>query len=201
MQTPTPLLLFDLGGVLIENSTFERLNRLLPEPLEADAMRSRWLHSSAVRRFERGEIPSADFAAAFVSEWRLRLSPDEFLREHYSWPSGPFPGAVDAVRALRARHRVACLSNCSVPHWEKFRAFTDEFDIALSSHLLGAIKPDDEAYVRAFRACSVEPADVCFFDDTPANVAAARRLGARAYQVEGIAPLMRTLRSEGFLQD
>ncbi len=195
----SPLLLFDLGGVLIENSTFESLGRLLPQPMDPAAMRDKWLHSSAVRRFEQGEAEPAEFARAFVAEWGLQLSPEELLREHYRWPSGPYPGALDTVRALKRRHRVACLSNCSPPHWAKFKGFTDEFDLSLSSHLIGAIKPDEEAFLRAFRACAVEPSEVCFFDDTPVNVETARRMGARAFQVDGMAPLLRTLRAEGFL--
>ena len=198
MSAP-PLLLFDLGGVLIANSTFERLNRLLPGPLDDGAMRSKWLHSTAVSRYERGEIPPGAFAAAFVEEWGLRLSPDDFLREHYSWPSGPYPGALETIRALRKRHRVACLSNCSVLHWEKFSGFMGEFDFALSSHLLGAMKPDDEAYRRAFAACGVMAEEVRFFDDTLVNVEAARRLGARAHHVVGFDELTRTLAAEGLL--
>jgi FMN phosphatase YigB (HAD superfamily) len=40
---------------------------------------------------------------------------------------------------------------------------------------------------------------VCFFDDTPMNVEAARRLGARAFRVEGVGQLVATLRAQGFL--
>jgi len=195
----SPLLLFDLGGVLVENSTFESLRRLLPAPLDGAAIRNRWMASPAVRRNETGMLSPEEFARAFIAEWGLRLSPEAFLKEFYSWPSALYPQARETIRALRKRHPVACFSNCSILHWEKFSSFTDEFDLALSSHLLGAIKPDEEAFVRAFARCRVEPADVCFFDDTPANVEAARRLGARAFHVEGIGPLLRTLRSEGFL--
>ena len=46
MENPS-LLLFDLGGVLIESSVFERLNRLLPETLEHIAVKERWLFDVA----------------------------------------------------------------------------------------------------------------------------------------------------------
>ena len=197
---PSPLLLFDLGGVLITNSTFESLNRLLPEPLDTPAMRHRWLMSSAVRRNETGLLSPAEFARAFVQEWGLKLSPEQFLKEFYTWPGGLYPRAQDTIRELRTRHRVACLSNCSILHWEKFSAFMGEFDIALSSHLLGALKPDKEAFARAFKACGVKASEVCFFDDTLVNVEAARALGARAFHVDGFEALRATLRSEGFLK-
>jgi len=199
MEAPL-LMLFDLGGVLVENVGFSRLNRLLPGRPGAGELRERWMQSQAVRRFELGQTAPAQFAGAFIAEWGLRLSAEEFLAEFGSWVSGPSPAALEAIRSLRTRHRVACLSNCSVPHWEKLGGFLDEFDPAISSHLIGAMKPDPEAFRRAFERCGVEPAAVRFFDDTPVNVEAARRLGARAYHVEGIGPLLSTLRAEGFLE-
>lgn len=198
MDSPS-LLLFDLGGVLIENSTFESLNRLLREPMEVTALRDRWLLSSAVRRFELGAISPADFAEAFIAEWEIQLSSQAFLREFLSWPRGFYAGARETIRDLRQRYRVACLSNSNVLHWEKFGGLENDFDIALSSHQLGVIKPDDEAFLCAFRACEVDPSMVYFFDDSSANVSTARRLGVRAFQVEGIAPLIHTLYVEGLL--
>lgn len=198
MSTPS-FLLFDLGGVLIENSTFQSLNELLPERRDITALKHQWLASSAVRRFELGETAPGEFAVSFIAEWGLRLTPEAFLKEFTSWPTGYYPMARDALRALRKRYRVGCLSNCNVLHWEKFGGFEDDFDIAISSHLLGAIKPDDEAFVLALGACGVEPSRVYFFDDSAGNVQAAGRLGIRSFHVEGTASLLDVLRSEGLL--
>jgi glucose-1-phosphatase len=198
MRTPS-LLLFDLGGVLIENATFERLNLLVPEPLDIATLKDRWLASSAVRRFELGEMSPPEFAVAFIAEWDLRLAPPAFLQEFTSWPTRFYPGAREALRALRQQYRVACLSNSNVLHWAKFNGFKDDFDVAISSHRLGAIKPDDEAFVRALGACGVDASAACFFDDSVGNVQAANRLGIRAFQVDGFAPLLKVLHAEGLL--
>ena len=198
MSAPS-LLLFDLGGVLIENSAFESLGRLLPEPLDVETLKHRWLTSSAVRRFELAEISPNAFAETFLSEWNLDLSPTSFLEEFHSWPRGFYPEARATLRALRRRYRVGCLSNSNVVHWEKFGGFKEDFDVALSSHRLGAIKPDEEAFVLALCQCEAEPSAVLFFDDSAANVHTARRLGIRAFQVEGFASLLSVLHTEGLL--
>ena len=198
MSAPS-LLLFDLGGVLIENSVFESLGRLIPEPLDIETLKHRWLASSAVRRFELAEIAPNEFAETFLSEWNLDLSPTLFLEEFRSWPRDFYPEARATIRVLRRRYRVGCLSNSNVVHWEKFGAFEEDFDIALSSHLLGAIKPDEEAFVLALRQCEREPSAIFFFDDSAANVHTARRLGIRAFQVEGFASLLSVLRAESLL--
>jgi len=193
------LLLFDLGGVLLENATFDRLNRLLPAPMETAALKDRWLASPAVRRFELGETAPGEFAETFLAEWRIQLTPHEFLEEFVSWPQGLHPEALAALPVLRRRYRVACLSNCNVLHWQRFGGFGGHFDLALSSHQLGAIKPDDEAFLRALGACQAEPSSVWFFDDSIRNVHAAARLGIRAFHVDGISPLLHVLRAERLL--
>ena len=200
MTTPA-LLLFDLGGVLIENATFTRLNQLLHPPLPLTTLKNCWLTSDAVRQFELGQISPDDFANAFIAEWQIQLDPAAFLSEFTSWPSGFYPQAREALHALRGKFRVGCLSNSNVLHWKRFGSFADEFDIALSSHQLGAIKPDANAFVRAFEACGCEPSAVCFFDDQFSNVQTAQTLGACAFHVDGIAALLHTLRDEGLLSD
>lgn len=195
------VLLFDLGGVLIENATFESLDRLLPQHLHASVLKQRWLASPSVRRFELGTIPPDEFAASFIAEWELSLTPQTFLHEFTSWPRGFYPGARETLRFLRQRYRIGCLSNCNVLHWEKFGGFENDFDFALSSHIVGAIKPDDEAFMQAIEACGVEPTKIYFFDDSAGNVDTASRLGIRSFHVDGFAPLLDTLHSEGLVAD
>jgi len=193
------LLLFDLGGVLIENATCERLNCLLPQPLDDAIVKERWLHSSAIRRFERGDISPQDFAESFIAEWEIRLTVDAFLQEFISWPKGFYPEARETLRVLRQSYRVCCLSNSNVLHWERFGGFTEDFDIALSSHLLGVIKPDQEAFTRALREFDIGPEEVCFFDDILTNIQAAQSIGMRAFHVEGFKALQCVLQEQDLL--
>ena len=50
------VLLFDLGGVLMDFAGFEELARLVPVVFDRSQIRDLWIHSPAVQRFERGEI-------------------------------------------------------------------------------------------------------------------------------------------------
>jgi glucose-1-phosphatase len=195
-NTPA-LLLFDLGGVLIENDACACLNRLLPLPLADASIKERWLVSPAVRRFELGEISPQDFAEKFIAEWGIKLPADAFLHEFIAWPKGFYPEARETIRVLRQMYRVGCLSNSNSLHWEKFGGFQEDFDIALSSHRLGAIKPDQEAFTRALSECGVNPSEVCFFDDILTNVNAAQSIGMRAFQVDGFNALQNVLRRLG----
>jgi putative hydrolase of the HAD superfamily len=152
-----------------------------------------------VRRFERGECSAADFAAEVVAEFGARVTPERFLVEFTGWPKGFYPEARTLLGALKEKYRLACLSNSNAVHWERFDAFSGVFDVALSSHLLGVIKPDREAFLRALDECAVEAHEVWFFDDALSNVEAAESVGMRAFHVDGFEALKETLVREGII--
>ena len=193
------VLLFDLGGVLVENVGFDRLNALLPAPLPVEELKTRWLASAAVRDFEVGACSADRFACAFVDEWQIAVAPQEFLAAFASWPKGFYPGAVELLSGLRGRYTVACLSNSNAVHWERFAGFREHFEVRMSSHLLGEGKPDRACFERALRECRARPSQVAFFDDALVNVAAARTMGIRAFHVNGFEELRGALVSEGWL--
>jgi putative hydrolase of the HAD superfamily len=192
-------LLFDLGGVLIRNAGFERLNALLPAPLEAEALKARLLASPSFRAFELGESAPEPFAEALVSELCLSCSPEAFLAEFETWPQGFYPGATELLAQLRARYRLACLSNSNAIHWGRFSGFREHFDVALSSHLLGAIKPDAACFHKALGECGVTADEVLFFDDALVNVEAARACGIESLHVLGFSQVCSRVQELGLL--
>ena len=187
-RRPT-VLLFDLGGVLIENVGFHRFGELLPRPMELHEMKHGWLSSRAVRRFESGISSPADFATEVVSEWDIAITPENFLAQFRTWPQAASDDAVALIRELRTQYRVACLSNSNELHWDRSRPLVEQFDVAISSHLTGRLKPDEEAFLGALEECNVSAADVFFFDDSLPNVEAGRTVGIRSFHVEGLTQL------------
>jgi len=191
------VLIFDLGGVLVENSGREALTALLSKDVQSRDVRLRWLASSIVQRFERGHISADEFASGLVKEWNLKLDPLEFLQTFATWPKGFFPGAKELVATLKSRYRVICLSNSNEVHWARFPELATIFDLAFSSHQIGHVKPDREAFEFALTSVGAKPEDVYFFDDLQPNVEAARTIGIRAIQVEGILAVKAALQREG----
>lgn len=187
------VILFDLGGVLIENNGQAALTAMLPQPLEAAEMWRRWLASPCVRLFERGQISAEEFAGAFVREWRIDLDPSAFIGEFATWPKGLFEGAEALLRDLKGTHHLACLSNTNAIHWQRFPQLHGLFDSCFLSHEMGHVKPDREAFDYTLERLEVAARDVYFFDDLLANVAVAREAGMNAFQVDdfaGIEPIL-----------
>lgn len=204
MQRHPELLLFDLGGVLVEFSGFRDLRPLLRVPLSEAEIRQQWIVCPTIRAFEVGQLTPQQFAERFVAAWNVAVPPAAFLREFRTWTRGFLPGAGELLDALRGRARLACLSNSNATHWERNAqelAIFTHFEAALSSHVLGCHKPDPVIYQRALAALHVAPEAVVFFDDVAANVEAARAVGIAAFQVTGVVELRTCLSARGLLHD
>ena len=116
------VLLFDLGGVLIANPGFAKFNQLLPRQLDLAELKSGWLRSTAVRRFESGQGTAEEFARGVLDEWQIEMAPDCFVDQFRSYPDDVSVEAVQLVRELKRDYKVACLSNSNAIHWERFRS-------------------------------------------------------------------------------
>jgi len=199
-DTDFDVLLFDLGGVLIDFAGFEEMRRLLPQVSDRSEIRDRWIHSASVQLFERGDITPEEFARRLVEEFHLELSAEEFLREFVSWARGPYPGALPLLRRLQNSHRIACLSNSNELHTPLHRAsIHPHMDSYYFSDEIGMVKPDLEIFEYVIRDLAVGPRRIAFFDDTPVNVEAARECGLNAHIVDGIAALRAQLQRLGLL--
>jgi HAD superfamily hydrolase (TIGR01509 family) len=195
----TSVLLFDLGGVLVDVGTFDAVRAMVGATVDDDELKRRWLRSPAVRSFELGRVSPDAFAAQFVEEWQVPVTPEAFLCEVHSWIRQPYPGAMDLLERLRVGHHVACLTNCNELHWSQLTPLLNCFDSAFSSHLLGEIKPDPKAFEAVMSELGVEPHAVRFFDDSRPNVEAARRLGIESFQVNGLDDVLRVVTEGGLL--
>src|SRR5262245_2000183 len=186
MHTPE-VLIFDLGGVLIDFSAFEDLRPLLRKDMQPEEIRQRWISCPHIQLFEIGRLTSSEFAERFVRDWDVIVSPDQFLVEFRSWTRGFAPGARSLLTALRNNYRLAALSNSNAAHWDcnvSEHGLLDLFDSAFSSHELGWHKPDPRIYTEALKRLGIRANNSGFFDDTLPNVESDRALRNAAVHVK-----------------
>jgi len=195
------VLLFDLGGVLIDFAGFDELSRLLPDSPGRAEIRSRWINSEAVQSFERGHIDPDEFAQRIIAEYRLHLSVEGFIEQFVEWARGPYPGAVEVLHQVRQTHRVASLSNSNALHTTIHRRSLEHVvETFYFSDEIGHVKPAREIFDHAVCDLAVPPERIAFFDDTAVNVEAAKAVGLNAYVVDGIDALKTQLQNLGLLQ-
>lgn len=193
------VLLFDLGGVLVDWRGLAELERLTAPRHSRAEVRRRFAASPTIRDFETGRCDRRAFAERFVEEWDLDLAPAAFLELFRSWLRGPFPGTLESLAALRGRFRLACLSNTNEMHWAHMMGdlgLAAALDHRYASHELRLMKPDPAIFRQVVEDLAVDPSAVVFFDDGEANVEAARAIGMESHLVdpaEGVQPTLRAL--------
>ena len=189
------VVLFDLGGVLIRLGGVGPMGRLAGIDSEEEVWR-RWLSCRWVRDFERGWCSNDEFAAGVVADWKLPISPADFLELFGSWPEGTYDGAEQLVSDVSARARVGCISNTNALHWAIYETWpiSNAFELSFLSHKLGLVKPDRELFQHVAGDIAVEPAKVVFLDDNEVNVSAARDVGFTAIRVRGVEEAARRAR-------
>ena len=196
---PTEVVVFDLGGVLIELGGTHVLGQLVGERRDDELWR-RWLSCPWVRSFERGLCSRTEFAVGFVGEWELPIGPEEFLRDFLAWPRGLYPGAEELVAGLAGRVRRACFSNTNELHWNEQHdadKLNGLFDAVFLSHEMGLVKPDREAFEHVVSKLGCAAREILFLDDNQINVDGAQEVGLDAHRVAGVPEARRVLAERG----
>lgn len=193
------MLVFDIGGVLIEYGSAPRLLEWFDYSISEDELWRKWLLSPAVRMFEMGQSTANEFAVALCDEFGLPLQPCAFLDEFAVWPRALMPGAAELLKSLEDRFVLASCSNTNVLHWERVAGMDilDRFNAHFASHLTGCVKPDRETFQNILSEFGCAPHRICFFDDNPLNVEGAAAAGFVARHVHGPSGIAKALRAVG----
>lgn len=196
------VLLFDLGGVVIDTVPFAKLLEWQSWTKDAQELEQKWSESLTAREYEEGRISTKEFVERITDEFELDVSVARFLREYRLIPKGFYPGAPELLDELGKTYTVACFSNTNELHWNKIcdvDKLEQHFARRFASHVLHESKPHEEAYRHVLRDLKCPAGAVAFFDDRADNVAAAKQLGIDAHQTRGFEALRAKLAELGIL--
>ena len=120
----------------------------------------------------------------------------EQLRAEYLCPMTLPVEHLELLCQLRKEHRVFLLSNVGDMHWQHFESamaqhgyrLDDCFEEVFPSFQTHVNKPDPRAYQNVIEQMRIDPVETLFFDDAPANVEAACRLGIHGQLVKTAFP-------------
>ena len=197
----TELVLFDLGGVLIQPGGVAPMRELSGIGSD-DELWARWLRCPWVSRLEAGQCTPEEFAAGVVEDWELDLEARAFLQEFGGWPEPPYAGALELVNEVRATVPAGFLSNMNAFQWAaNYEAIplTEAFDFRFLSFELGLVKPDRAIFDVVAARLPVARDRVLFLDDNAVNVDAAEAAGFAAVHVRGVGGARDALVSAGVL--
>ena len=188
-------LLFDLGGVIMDLDrdrcvrAFERLGMK-----DADDFLGVYGQKGAFLALESGKI-DADVFHRQVRPMidRPEVSDEEIDNAFNEFLVGIPVARLEALRALRKDYKIYLLSNTNPIMInsriaEEFRKegfeMADYFDGIFTSYEAGCCKPGKEIFDYTEREGHIKPDETLFFDDSQANVDAARSYGFNAVLVK-----------------
>jgi putative hydrolase of the HAD superfamily len=155
------------------------------------------------RDMERGKVSFWDFYEGLCEKAGYNGSIRDF---HDTWSDffeGPVPGIAELLTRIRARYRIAYLSNSNEVHAEaiprQFRHLFQPQEKFIFSHELRVAKPDPDFFRRALESLEAKAEESVFVDDLIDNVLAARAVGIRSYQFTATRDLEQLLEHDGLL--
>jgi len=196
------LILFDLGGVIIELTGVQQMLAWSHHLGSVDVLWQQWLSSRAVRDFESGRSTPDRFADAMITEFNLPISSEQFLAEFIRWPKGTYAGTKSLLMQLSKDFSLGVLSNTNELHWQRINSemnFIHFFDWTFPSHLTGRLKPDQGTFRHAAEAVGCPTDRILFFDDNRINVDGARAAGMTGYTVSGMSGMTQKIGDLGLL--
>jgi 2-haloacid dehalogenase/putative hydrolase of the HAD superfamily len=199
-KDPPKAVLFDVGNVIVRWRPRTLYSKLIVDPAALDHFLGEvctmdW-HSQTDAGRTFGEIIAERSAlypehAPLIQAWWAR------------WPemfSGTIPETEAAIEALHARGTpIHGLTNMSVESWPGVQAMSPvfrHFHTVVVSGEEKVIKPDPAIFHLVVERTGLEPHEMLFVDDMPANIATAASLGFHVHHFtdpSALGPQLRTL--------
>ena len=200
----TTWFLFDLGNTLIKLAYERVLENICREStVQRDDLIDILEAPGSYRDMERGAVTFWEFYEFICDKTGYRGSIRDFHELWSDFFEGTMPGIEELLERVRARYRVAFLSNSNEVHAEliprKFSSLFAKDDRFIFSHRVKVAKPDPEIFRRALDTIGALAYQVVYIEDLSENVAAARSLGMQAFQFIDTLSLTRQLEGEGLL--
>lgn len=199
METRIEAVLFDWGGVLIENPApglMDYCARTLGVSVQ-DYVRAHNAHGEA---FQKGAIVEAVFWQRVCRDLnRLLPRQGSLWGEAFRAVYRPRAEVFALARRLReAGYRISLLSNTEIPAMEFFVELGYEaFDALTFSCAEGVFKPEREIYERAARKLGTVPARCVLIDDRLDFIEGARDAGMQGIVYEDLEQVKRGLAGLG----
>jgi HAD superfamily hydrolase (TIGR01509 family) len=196
--------IFDLGNTVIKLA-YERVMESICKraAVARDELVELLELPGAYRDLERGAVSFGQFYDFICDKAGYRGSLHDFQETWSDFFDGPLPGMEDLLGRLRAKYRLAFLSNSNEIHADviprKFATLFERDDRLIFSHRFLTAKPDPEMFQRALEIIGALPSQAVFVDDLLENVLAARSVGITSFQFRDTFSLERALKEEGLL--
>lgn len=188
-------IIFDFGRVLLNIDVPKSQKALAELGFITGVKKRKEEDDEAVILYESGKISSQDFIKLILSVLEDKSTPESKIVGAWNEMLLDFPeNHILTLRKLKKHYNIFLLSNSNELHFEKYTndfrirygfEMSTLFDKMWFSYQIGAVKPDPTIFEYVLEDGKLDPSETLFIDDTLMHVEVARKLGIRAYHLEG----------------
>ena len=207
MKSLIKLFIFDMGGVVVQNSSIAgaiaaHLGISTREFLRGTSSDHENTHASSynlsdISAITQGKLNSEHFWGNFTQRTGIAVSGDPW----YDLFDPVFDKNIAAIiaRLKTNGYRVVCGTNTIEAHYRKHgeRGDYSIFDAVYASHLMGIMKPDMAFWRFILSKEKVLPSEAFFVDDSEENITTAKKLGLATHLFTDTEELANSLRTYG----
>ncbi|MFD2200963.1 HAD family hydrolase [Shivajiella indica] len=196
MKTPRNIdfFIFDLGNVIINidyDFSINELKKILPE--SKHELTQKFFPSKFHKEYEKGLISSAQFRDEIRELYEEDWTDVQIDHVWNSLLRDVPQERIDILKQLKVDFGTAVLSNTNAIHIEKFDQILQEqtteksiYDLChriFLSHEMRLAKPDVAIYQAVLEEIAIPANKVLFFDDLPANLEGAKKVGFQTFHI------------------
>ena len=183
-------IIFDLGNVIIDLDiprTWQSFQHLLGDDYEA-SLKKLGAENDIFIQYEIGRISEEEFFETLRQATDAPVS-IKSLKDAWNAMLLTIPKErLEMLEALKKNYNVMLLSNTNKTHLDFVHGYlktvyniTDfearYFHTPYYSHLINLRKPNTDIYAYVLNDANIKPEETLFFDDMPANIETAKKLG------------------------
>ena len=197
-------LMFDLGGVIMKIERRRAVEALEAIGLEnANDMLGEYGQQGIFLELELGNVTPQQWRDELRKHIKGEVTDKQIDEAFERFLVGIPTARLRELEELHRDHRLYLLSNTNKVMWdgmitEEFRKDGHDmsyyFDDVIPSFEVHSYKPDAEIFEKACEKFGIRPEDTVFFDDSKANVEAAKALGFGGVHVEDERPFKEYLK-------
>jgi HAD superfamily hydrolase (TIGR01509 family) len=181
-------IIFDLGGVIL-NLDFHRTAEAFTKlgVVDFHSFFTQYHAHPLFQSLEKGKVPEPKFYDELREVTQIKATDTEI---DAAWNAMLLdfkqPVLAEMERLSRQGYRLFLFSNTNAIHHAFFlkqyeeqygKNFDDLFEAAWYSHLIGARKPDQQAFLQVLELANLKAEETLFIDDTLPNIEAAAAIG------------------------
>jgi glucose-1-phosphatase len=191
-------LIFDLCDTIVRTAGVPGLLSLpgIKGRYKAADIENWFVDNEVFRAYERGEVDTAAFFAAFCFDLKIDVDTAELNRTYEALILHEIDGVAELVRQLSADYPLYALSNNNPLLWrgtQRVCTVLDCFEHIFLSHEIGLLKPNPRAFLYVLRQIDCDPAETILIDDNPNCTEAAEQLGMATVLFEDAAKTAHSL--------